>query len=285
VASRTERARAAHRRGVSAFVYIGAGVLVIFSVVPFLWILSTSIKLPPEIFTSPPRWIPSRPTLNNYLAVVRDARMSHYFVNSVIIASLSTAFALVAGISAGYALSRFRIPFRRTMYLTILFGRMLPTASLMVPFFIVLAHLHMLNTYPSLSFVYLVTTLPLSVWLLKGFFDSVPQEVCDSALVDGCTRLGVLTRIVVPISRPAIFAVGMYAFIQAWNEFILALVLTTDSSVRPVSVGLALYLGEYYVDWGGLMAASALMTLPPIIVFLLFQRQLVAGLSEGAVKG
>lgn len=284
MASRTLRGKATHP-GVSPLVYIGAALLTIFSVVPFLWIVSTSIKLPQEIFTSPPRWIPSRPTLNNYLTVVHDARMLRYFINSLILASLSTSFALVAGVTAGYALSRYRIPYRRTIYLTILFGRMLPTASLLVPYFIILTHLHMMNTYPSLSFVYLVTTLPLSVWLLKGFFDSVPQEVCDSGLVDGCTRLGVLARIVVPLSLPAIFAVGMYAFIQAWNEFLLALVLTTDSSIRPVSVGLALYLGEYYVDWGGLMAASALMTLPPIIVFLVFQRQLVSGLAEGAVKG
>ena len=273
------------RRHASPFVILGAAFFVLFSVIPFLWILSTSIKLPPEIFTSPARWIPSKPTLNNYFTVVRDQRMFHYLVNSVIIASLSTSFALAAGITAGYALSRFQIPFRRTIYLTVLFGRMLPTASLVVPFFIILARLRLMNTYPSLSFVYLVTTLPLSVWLLKGFFDSVPQEVCDSALVDGCGRFGVLARVVAPMSRPAIFAVGMYAFIQAWNEFVLALVLTTDSAVRPLSVGLALYLGEYYVDWGGLMAASALMTAPPIIVFLLFQRQLIAGLAEGAVKG
>lgn len=281
----TRPARRSRRKDVSPLVYVGACLLALFSLLPLVWILSTSIKYPEDIFVSPPQWIPAHPTLRNYASVLQDQRMLRYFVNSLIIASLSASLALLAGISAGYALSRFRIPFRRTMFLVVLFGRMLPTAAVLVPFYIILARIGLLNTYPGLSLVYLVTTLPLSVWLLKGFFDGIPDELPEAAQVDGCSRFSALVRVVLPISLPAIFAVGMYAFIQAWNEFLLALVLTTDTSVRPVSVGLALYMGEYYVDWGALMAASALMTLPSIIVFLIFQRHLVSGLSEGAVKG
>jgi ABC-type glycerol-3-phosphate transport system permease component len=143
----------------------------------------------------------------------------------------------------------------------------------------------MLNTYPGLILVYLMVVMPISVWLLKGFFDNVPREIEEAAIVDGCSAVGMLLRIVIPISIPAIAAVGMYTFILAWNEFLFALLMTTDATTRTISVALAFYIDEAGVHWGPLMAASVLMSIPAVAVFSISQRSLVKGLSEGAVKG
>jgi len=223
--------------------------------------------------------------LEHYKGILNDQRMMRYFLNSFITAALSTAVALVIGLLGAYGFSRYKFPGSKTLMISILLTRMLPRVALIVPFFITLQNLHMYNTRAGLVLVFLIITMPLSIWLLKGFVDGVPIEVEEAAIIDGCSVLGVLTRIVIPMTLPGIASVGMYVFITAWNEFLFSLTMTKGIQLRTISVGLAFFIDEFGIRWGSLMAVSILMSIPAIIVFSLFQKNLIRGLSEGAVKG
>jgi ABC-type glycerol-3-phosphate transport system permease component len=265
-------------------IYLSALVICVFSLVPILWGVSTSLKPTAAAYTRTPTWIPNPITLEHYQAVFAG-RMPRYFLNTTIIALGSTAVALVVSLLAAYGFSRYKFPGRGTLLWSILFTKILPRVTIVVPLYVTLANLSLLNTYAGLILVYLLVTMPISIWLLKSYFDNIPFEIEEAAVMDGCNPLGVLTRIVIPMALPAIAAVAMYAFILSWNEFLFALVMTTNADVRTVSVGLAFFIDETGVQWGQLMAASILMSIPAVIVFTAAQRLLIAGLSEGAVKG
>jgi len=271
--------------GYNIIIYVIGFIICAFSILPVLWVLSTSLKPETMVFTSPPRWIPEVTSLEHYKSVLSDPRMLRYFFNSFATAGLSTIAALVVGILGAYGFSRYRFPGHKTLMISILFTRMLPRVALIVPFFVTLQKLKIYNTRAGLVLVFLIITMPLSIWLLKGFFDGIPFEIEEAAIVDGCSPIGVLTRIVIPITLPAIASVGMYVFITAWNEFLFALTMTKGMELRTISVGLAFFIDEFGVRWGPLMAASILMSIPAMIVFSLFQKSLIKGLSEGAVKG
>jgi ABC-type glycerol-3-phosphate transport system permease component len=265
--------------------YASALVICLFSLVPILWGVSTSLKTDRDVYTMPPAWAPRPVTLANYAHVLTNSAMLGYFRNTAIIAFGSTVLSLVIGVLAAYGFSRYRFPGAGMLLGSILFTRVLPRVTLIVPFYVTLRSLKLLNTHQGLILVYLMVVMPISVWLLKGFFDNVPREIEEAAIVDGCGPLGLLARIILPISTPAIMAVGMYAFILAWNEFLFALLVSTDKTTRTISVGLAFYIDEAGIHWGPLMAASILMSIPAISIFTLSQKLLVRGLSEGSVKG
>ncbi len=266
-------------------VYGAALLICVWSVVPVLWSVSTSLKPEAAIFSQPPAWIPGEISFEHYRAVLNDPRMLRYFYNSFVTAATSTIIALIVGVLGAYGFSRYKFPGSKTLMISILLTRMLPRVALIVPFFITLQKIHLYNTRPGLTLVFLIITMPLSIWLLKGFFDGVPYEIEEAAIVDGCSVLGVLFRIVVPITLPAIGSVGMYVFITAWNEFLFALTMTKGLPLRTISVGLAFFIDEFGIRWGSLMAASVMMSIPAILVFTIFQKSLIKGLSEGAVKG
>ncbi|HUV08121.1 MAG TPA: carbohydrate ABC transporter permease [Spirochaetia bacterium] len=268
-----------------SLLYLSAVVICSFALIPILWGLSTALKTQHLIYKFPPEWIPRPVTFDNFSKIITSSEMPRYFLNTAIIATGSVSISLVIGILAAYGFSRYRFPGAKTLLWSILFTRILPRVTLIVPFYITLRHLHLLNTYPGLILIYLMVVMPISVWLLKGFFDNVPYEIEEAAIVDGCSPMGLLVKIILPISLPAVAAVGMYTFILAWNEFLFALLVTTDSKTRTISVALAFFIDEAGIHWGPLMAASILMSIPAIIVFSLSQNLLVKGLSEGAVKG
>ena len=269
----------------SLFIYLSAILICSFSILPILWVISTSFKPQNEVFALPPNWLPIHTTLDNYFKVITNPDMLRYFLNTIIIAAGSTMVSLLVAVGAAYGFSRYRFPGSGTVLVSIQLSRVLPRVVLIIPFFVTLRKLHLFNTYGGLILVYLMIGMPISIWLLKGFFDNIPREIEEAGIIDGCSPLGVLLRIVIPIARPAIGAVGMYSFILAWNEFLFALVLTSDISTQPISVGLAFYQHEHGISWGPLMAASVLMSIPAIVVFSIFQTHLVKGLSEGSVKG
>jgi ABC-type glycerol-3-phosphate transport system permease component len=254
-------------------IYLPVLLLVAVSVFPFLWMLISSIKPLRELYTVPPTWIPDAPTLANY------------FLNSIIISFGATALALILAIFASYGFARFEFRGKKLYQGFILVGQLLPTAAIIVPLYIVLNWLNLINTYLGLILVYLILTLPLSVWMLIGYFKSIPVELEEAAIIDGASRLGVLFRITVPLSLPGIVAVVVYAFVTTWNEFIFALCFATDSTVKTLPIGLSEFSTEFNTDWGAVMAASVLMTLPIALVFLGMQRLFVGGLTSGATKG
>ena len=267
------------------FIYTGAVLICLFSLIPILWSLSTSFKSNAFMFLQPPQWIPKQISFEHYKEILNNPKMMKYFFNSFITAAASTIIALIIGVLGAYGFSRYKFPGRKTLLISILLTRMLPRVALIVPFFITLQKIKMYNTRAGLILVFLTITMPLSIWLLKGFFDSIPYEIEEAATIDGCSALGILTRVIIPIILPGIASVGMYVFITAWNEFLFVLVLTSGEELRTISVALAFFIDEWGIRWGPLMAASILMSIPAIIVFTMFQKSLIKGLSEGAVKG
>jgi ABC-type glycerol-3-phosphate transport system permease component len=264
----------------------GLGMLfVLFSILPLLWGVTTALKVPSEIYAFPPTWIPKTFTLDNFIAVFHNKSLIRAFFNTLLIASATTVVALIVGMLGGYGFSRYRIPGRNTLLWSVLLTKLFPRVVVIVPFFVTLRNLQFMNTYQGLILVYLMVTFPVAIWLLKGFFDKIPKEIEEAAIVDGCSLPQLLWLVVLPMARPALVAVAMYSFILAWNEFLFALVFTNGLERRPLSVALAFFIDENGIQWGQLMAASVIMSLPAILVFTLAQRMLVRGLSDGAVKG
>ena len=262
-----------------------AGLLAAVCLFPFLWMVVSSLKELRELYTIPPTWIPESPTLSNHATVLFSSNIPRYFLNSVVIALGSTALSLAIAIFASYGFARFRFRGKVAAQSFVLVGQLLPTAAIIVPLFITLRWLDLVNTYLGLILVYMIITLPLSVWMLTSYFRAIPVELEEAAIVDGASRLGVLFRITLPLSLPGLVAVTVYAFVTTWNEFIFALCFATDSSVKTLPIGLAEFTTEFNTDWGAVMAASMIMTLPVAALFLSMQRLFIGGLMAGATKG
>ena len=259
------------------------GLLLLFSLIPILWVFMTSFRSESDIYSL--SLLIHDATLENYRTVFQNEYMPRYFLNTAIVSVATTIISLLVATLGAYGFSRYRFPGSNGVLGFILFTRVLPRVTVVIPFYITLRQLDLINTYPGLVLVYLMVVMPVTVWMLKGFFDNIPFEIEEAASIDGCSSLRILFQIVLPICLPALAAVGMYAFILSWNEFLFALIMTSDSSTRPISVGLAFYIDDRGIHWGELMAASALMSIPAMIVFSLTQNMLVKGLSAGAVKG
>lgn len=266
-------------------IYVSSFIIACFSIVPILWGVSTSLKTSDKIYSQPPKWLPEPITFEHYLSVINNGQMLKYLLNTTVIAFGTTILSLVVCILAAYGFSRYKFPGKNVLLISILFTKVLPRVIIIVPFYIILKNLHLLNTYFGLILSYMIFVIPIAIWLLKGFFDNIPYEIEEAATVDGCSPLGLLIRIIIPISLPTIAAVGMYSFILAWNEFLFALVFTSGAAIRPLAVGLAFFISEEGIKWGELMAASILMSIPAIIIFSLSQKLLIKGLSEGGIKG
>lgn len=264
-----------------------AGVVILISVClfPFAWMALSSIKTLSELYTIPPVWWPAVPTLDNYRKVLFESNIPRYFLNSMIITLGSTALALMLAVFASYGFARYHFRGKPLLQAFVLTGQLMPTAAIIVPLFITLRVLGLVNTYWGLILVYMIVTLPLSVWMLTSYFKGIPVELEEAAFMDGCSRIGVLFRITLPLSVPGIMAVVIYSFVTTWNEFIFALCFATDSSVKTLPIGLAEFSTEFNTDWGAVMAASLIMTLPIAVLFFSMQRYFVGGLTAGATKG
>jgi ABC-type glycerol-3-phosphate transport system permease component len=256
-------------------------IFIMFSIFPVVWMFTSSIKPRGEIYTIPPLWLPAHPTLSHYQFVIQDTPIIQYFINSLVIAVSTTLVSILIASFAAYGLSRFKFHGKESLALFILFSQMLPLAVLLVPLYVVFTRLGLHDTRYGLVFSYLIFTLPMTTWMLRGFFASIPKEVEDAAWVDGCSRLGILLRIVIPISMPAIIATATYAFIVAWQEFLFALVLTVSRSVRTLPIGISGFIGQFDINWGAIMAASTIVTLPVVILFLRYYNRFIEGFTEG----
>lgn len=213
-----------------------------FSLFPIMWCLSTSLKPESQIYEVPPRWIPREVTWVHYGQILRDSNMLHYFKNTVILATGTTLITMTVSVLAAYGFSRYKFTGSRCLIWTILFARVLPRVAVIIPYYIILKELKMINTYPGLILVYLTICLPVAVWMLKGYFDNLPIEVEEAAVVDGCSPFRVLVEIVIPMCKPILATVAMNAFVLSWNEFLFALTMTDGKAMRPISVGLAFFI-------------------------------------------
>ena len=206
------------------------------------------------------------------------------FLNSAIVSVSTAVFSVVLAAFAGYGLSRFRFAGARLMETFILMTQMFPGVLLVIPYFILISRVGLFNTYPALIIAYTSFALPFSTWMLKGFFESVPRELDEAAMVDGCSRFQAFTSVVVPVSLPGIVATIIFSFILAWNEFLFALVLTSSDSMYPVTVGIASFIGQWRIAYETMMAASVVATVPTIVLYMCLEKHLVQGLTAGAVK-
>ena len=260
---------------------------------PVLWLISASFSTQVELYAIPPHWIPVHPTIRNYLeifvpslaasAVPRTFAVSLW--NSFRIATMVTLVCIIIGSLAAYALVR--IPFRlnRSIQLGILATRMIPEVSLVIPLFIIASSLHWINKPIVLIITYLSFALPYAIWLMMAYFQTVPLELEEAARLDGCSRLAILFRIVMPISVPGLISTAMFTFLMAWDEFFYALIFTSTLAAKTAPVAISEFIGRYSVNITGMMAGGVLAALPPVILAFIFQRYIVTGMTAGAVKG
>ena len=270
------------------FKWLGNGilaVLLVWTLVPFYWMIATSLKADREIYGFEATLIPRHPTLAAYVRLLEHTPFLKYVRNSTIIAGANTVVSLVFGCLGAYALARLRFPGRALIARGLVFSYLVPPALLFIPLFAVMSVLRLIDTHQGLILAYLGFTVPFSTWLLMGYFRSVPVELEEAALVDGCSRLGTLVRIILPMSLPALAVVAFFSFTQSWNEFLYANVFVNSVEVRTITTGLTLFIVEDVFFWGPMMGASALSTIPPLAIYLVFQRWVVKGLTLGAVQG
>ena len=260
-------------------------VFLVWTLVPFYWMLATSLKKDKEIYGFEATLVPRQPTFDAYRRLFAQTPFVKYLLNSTIIAVSTTAASLVLGCLGAYALARLRFPGRRLIARGLIFSYLVPPALLFIPLFTVMSTLNLIDTRHGLTLVYLSFTLPFCTWLLLGYFRSVPLELEEAALVDGCSRMSALVRIILPMSLPALAVVAFFSFTQAWNEFLYANVFVNSVDVRTITTGLTLFVVEDVFFWGPMMGAACLATIPPVLIYLIFQRWVVKGLTLGAVKG
>ena len=263
--------------------YAALILLAIFCVSPIVVMFATSLKLQTQIFNTGINFI-FTPTLQNYRDVLNEGGFTRYLSNSLIVGVVSTLITLVLGTMAAYGLARFRFRGRNTVAYTTLLLRTVPLAVLAVPVFMIWNEAGIINSLSGLVLLYVAVNLPFTIWLLYGFIAQVPIELEEAARIDGCGPIQVFYKVVLPLIKPGLAAASIFTFRIAWNEFILALVLT-DRATRTLPVAASLYITDIGVDWGRIMALGSLIAIPPLVFTFIAARQIITGLTAGAVKG
>jgi multiple sugar transport system permease protein len=251
---------------------------------PLYWLVISSLKPDPELFRSVPTFIPEHPTLGAYQDLFAIRNVGQFLLNSLIVVSVSVTASLTIGSAAAYSLARFRSPANKTILFAILVTRMIPGIVIVVPIFLMIRGLGLLNTYAGLALVYTALNLPFVIWMMRSFFDEIPVELEEAAMVDGDSRLSALWRIILPLAAPGLAATAFFAVISTYNEFVFALILTSTEDTMTVPVGTATLSFKTSVDWGAMTAMAVIGTVPVIILAIVLQRHFVRGLTLGALK-
>ncbi|MDG6110538.1 carbohydrate ABC transporter permease [Dactylosporangium aurantiacum] len=257
----------------------------IFAFGPVYWVLVTALTPTHDVFRFPPHFVPDRITVEHFTAIADNAKLLRYLTNSLIVSSVTAVLTVIVAAYTGYSFAKFRYRGRRSLMYLVLASQMFPQALLLITLYLVFSQVGLINSYVALILSFTTFTLPLCVWMLKGFFDTIPDELIEAAKMDGAGQGAIIHRILLPVSLPGLVATGLFAFIRGWNDFIFALTLAgPDKQTLPPGL-VNTYLGEFETAWPDLMAASLVVSLPVVIGFTILQRYLVAGLTAGAVKG
>ncbi len=266
-------------------VVVALVVLVVNGVYPLVWIFLTSIKSELELTQVPITYFPQTPNFGNYAQVFQAQPFARFFLNSLVISSLSTILCVTIAAFAAYALARLRLRYRRIISIIIVAASMFPIVSLIVPLFQIMRGLGWLNTYWSLIIPYATFSLPISTLVLTAFFQGIPEDLESAAMIDGCSRFGALWRVIVPLAAPGVVTAAILAFVNSWNEFLLALTFNSAPDMKTVPVGVMLYQGEFTFPWPLISAAIIITIIPIVVLILVFQRRIISGLTAGGVKG
>jgi len=265
--------------------YVILVTMTIFCLGPIVWMFLTSLKSEADIVTTQMQYVPRSITFENYRAIWSQSNFPVLITNSLVVTAITVVICGVSGTLAAYAFSRLSFRGRDKLMVSYLLVRMFPAVMVIIPLFVVMRTVGLVDSRLGLALAYTSFLLPLFVWMLKGFFDAAPKELESAARIDGCTRLGAMGRIILPLARNGLVASSVFIAIAAWNEFIFALMLTTGQGSRTWPVGLQLMVGEFQLPWGVLAAGGILSILPVVVLFAIVQRSMVQGLTAGAVKG
>ena len=276
------------RRKLSPFgmmVLLFGAAFTIFFLFPFYWQVATSVKTPETILSIPPNFFPDGFFFGRYVHLVTRTDFIFSVRNSLVVSSFTMAIVVFVATLASYSIGRLKVPGSRTILMSILVISMLPAVSIIGPLYIILRDLRMINTIRGLLVTYTAFFLPFSMWFLSSFFQTVPGDLEESAMVDGCTRLQALFKIVIPLSAPAISTIALLIFIFSWNEFLYAFTFTSTAQARTYPVGLVMLQGEHHLPWGDITAASTIVSVPIVVLSLVAQKRIISGLTAGAIKG
>ena len=274
-------------------IHVAAVLMAVVVLAPFAWLLISSISPSSELLAAHPHWWPDKPTLSRYRAIFSSApggdnvavNFRLAMVNSFIVATGTTVISLVVGTLGGYAFARLRFRFRRSALFGFLAIYMLPPIALVIPLYLAMANLGLVDTKTGLVVTYCSIVTPFALWTMSNYFLTMPPELEEAARLDGCSRLGALSRIMLALARPGLFATAMFGFLLAWDEFLYSLIFTSTTQAKTIPVAIAEFTGKYSSDFGLIAAGGMLAALPPLVLALIFQRYIVGGLSSGAVKG
>jgi multiple sugar transport system permease protein len=265
--------------------YLAAALVVLNGFFPAVWILLTSLKTEAELVKKPITYWPHDPTLGNYVQAFTDQPLLKYMGNSLVVSIGATVLSLIVSAFAAYAIARLNLRRRQLILTCIVASSMFPLVTLLVPIFETMRTLGLLNTYVALLLPYTVLNLPVCTLVLVSFFQSIPKDLENAAMIDGCTRMGALVKVVVPLAAPGVFTAGILAFVNSWDEFLLALSLNSNPSMRTLPVGITLYQGEFTFPWPIISAALIVAIVPIAVLIAVFQERVVGGLTQGGLKG
>jgi multiple sugar transport system permease protein len=267
--------------------WVGLAAHTHFAMLPFVWVFLASFKTRAELYATPIVYLPASLSVANYVEAWTSklTPFSRFFANSLWVSSVTMVATTLVSILAGYALARFRFAGRQTFLLIFLATQMFPAVLLIAPLLSQWYALGLIDTYQALIYSNFSFTVPFTVWMLVGYFESIPLELEESAMLDGCNRFGALCRVVLPLAAPGVAATAIFAFVASWSELLFAITFTSQTEMRTLSAGLLFMVGQYEIQWGQLSAGVIISTVPVAILFTYLQRHLIQGLSAGAVKG
>lgn len=266
--------------------YVFTGIFVFFFIFPLYWQIVTAMKPPQEIYKIPPLWFPTTPYLERfYNVLVKREGFLLNIRNSFIVSSCTTFLCLSLSVLSSYAIARIKIRGGKTILMIILVLSMLPGVAIIGPLYLMWKQLQLINTLFCLIITYVAFFLPFSIWFLASFFRTIPPDLEEAAILDGCTPLQALVKIIIPLAAPAIFTIAMLVYIFSWNEFLFALTFTRSDSARTIPVGIYMFHGLHEIPWGDIAAACTIVTIPIVVLVIIFQKYVVQGLTAGALKG
>lgn len=268
-----------------AVIYLVIAVALVIFLFPVYWMVISAFRNNNGLMQRPLDFKPTIDTLQNMIAVLSSDKYVRYIMNSLIVSVGTMLSCVVLSLLAGYALSRYKFPLRKTIMSTLLSVQMFPTVAILITLYTFFVQFGLTNTYTGLILACLCVSLPLSVWMMKSFYDTIPVSLDEAAKIDGCSRLGILCRVILPMMKPGIYAVAIYSFLMAWDDFVFSKVLINVNDKKTLTVGIAeSFLGEFSHNYAGMMALAVIAALPIVLVFIAFQRFLVSGMTAGAVK-